>query len=103
MLSDINEVAPDWADTHAAAEKTVKDYRENHEGRHVALPWSHPPWQLQVKIAVKDRVRGIVYYAGTGKLRIEMIKRPDDSARDEAEATDRLAGTITRKSGPRHR
>ena len=53
--------------------------------------------------AVKDRVRGIVYYAGTGKLRIEMTKPPDGSAGDEAEATDRRAGTITRKSGPGHR
>jgi len=42
---------------------------------------------------VRDRVRGIVYYAGTGKVRIEMIKPPDDSARDEAEATGRREGT----------
>lgn len=43
--------------------------------------------------AVKERVRGIVYCADTGKVRIEMIKPPDDSARDEAEATDQRAGT----------
>ena len=42
--------------------------------------------------AVKERVRGLVYDADTGKVRIEMIKLPDDSARDEAEATDRRAG-----------
>jgi hypothetical protein len=42
--------------------------------------------------AVKERVRGIVYDADTGKVRIKTIKRPDDSARDEAEATDRRAG-----------
>ena len=43
--------------------------------------------------AVKERVRAIVYDADTGKVRIKTIKRPDDSARDEAEATDRRAGT----------
>jgi len=42
--------------------------------------------------AVKERVRGIVYDAETGKVRIE-IKPPDGSARDEAEATDQRAGT----------
>jgi site-specific DNA recombinase len=39
--------------------------------------------------AVKERVRKIVYDADTGKVRIETIKPPDGSARDEAEATDR--------------
>jgi hypothetical protein len=53
--------------------------------------------------AVKDRVWGTVYYAGLGKVRIEMIKPPDDSAGDAAEATDRRAATVTRKSGPGHR
>ena len=43
--------------------------------------------------SVKERVRGIVYDADTGKVRIEMIKPPDDSARDEAEATGRREGT----------
>lgn len=42
--------------------------------------------------AVEERVQGIVYDADTGKVRIEMIKPPGDSARDEAEATDRRAG-----------
>ena len=42
--------------------------------------------------AVKERVRGIVYDADT-EVRIEMIKPPDDSARDEAGATDRCEGT----------
>jgi hypothetical protein len=42
--------------------------------------------------AVKERVRRAVYDADAGKVRIEMIKPPDDSARDEAEATDRRAG-----------
>ena len=53
--------------------------------------------------AVKERIRGIVYEADTGKLRIEMIKPPDDSARDEAEATERRSGTEQRRSGRRHR
>ena len=43
--------------------------------------------------AVKERVRRVVYDADARKVRIEMIKPPDDSARDEAEATDRRAGT----------
>ena len=48
------------------------------------------------------------YRAGTnvvllGKVPAEMIKRPDDSARDEAEATDRRGGTEWRRSGRRHR
>jgi len=42
--------------------------------------------------AIKERVRKIDYDADTGKVRIEMIKPPDDSARDEAEATDRRGG-----------
>jgi hypothetical protein len=36
---------------------------------------------------------GIVYDADTGKVRIEMFKLPDDSARDGAEVTDRRGGT----------
>ena len=52
---------------------------------------------------VKERVRKIVYDANLGKVRIEMIKPPDGWARDEAEATDRRAGTVRRKPGPRHR
>lgn len=43
--------------------------------------------------AVKERGRKIVCDADTGKFRIEMIRPPDGSARDEAEATDRRAGT----------
>lgn len=42
--------------------------------------------------AVKERVRGIVYDADTGKVRNEMIKPPDDSARNEAEANGRRGG-----------
>ena len=53
--------------------------------------------------AVKKRVRRIVYDADTGKVRIEMIKLSDDSARNEAEATERRAGTEQRRSGRRHR
>jgi len=53
--------------------------------------------------AVKERVRRIVYDADTGNVRIEMIKPPDCSARDEAEATDPHAVTKRHTSGPRHR
>ena len=42
--------------------------------------------------AVKERVRKIVYDADTGKVRIAMIRPPDGSACDEAEATDRREG-----------
>ena len=50
--------------------------------------------------AVKEMVRGIVYDPGSGTVRIELIKPLDGSARAEAEATDRRAGTAKRKSDP---
>jgi hypothetical protein len=40
-----------------------------------------------------ERVRGSSTIADTGKVRIEMLKPPDNSARDGAEATDRRGGT----------
>ncbi len=52
---------------------------------------------------VKERVRRIAYDADTGKVHIEMIKPPDGSARDEAEATDPGAVAKRRTSGLRHR
>ena len=53
--------------------------------------------------AVKERVCKILFEAASGKVRIELIKPPDGSARDEAEATGQHAKTERRKSGPRHR
>ena len=53
--------------------------------------------------AVKERAARILFDATSGKVRIELIKPPDGSARDEAEATDRRAVTEKRKSDPRHR
>lgn len=53
--------------------------------------------------AVKKMVRGIVYNAGSGTVRIELIKPLDGSAHAEAEATDRHAGTEKRRSDPRRR
>lgn len=50
--------------------------------------------------AVKERVREIIFDAASGKVR---IKPPDGSARDEAEATGRHAGTGRRKPDPRRR
>jgi site-specific DNA recombinase len=50
--------------------------------------------------AVKEMVRGIVYDARSGTVRIELIKPLDGSAHAEAEATDRRAGTAKRKSDP---
>jgi hypothetical protein len=41
--------------------------------------------------AVKERERRILYDADMGKVRIEMIKPTDGSARNEAGATDRRA------------
>lgn len=61
------------------------------------------PNLLSKAAAVKERVRGIIYDADTGKVRIEMIKPPDCWARDEAEATDPHAVTKKHTSGPRHR
>ena len=53
--------------------------------------------------AVKDRAARILFDATSGKVRIELIKPPDGSARDEAEATGQHAAPGRRKSGPRHR
>ncbi len=53
--------------------------------------------------AVKERTRKIVFDAASGKVRIEMIKPPDGSARGEAEAAGQHGATGRRKSGPRHR
>ena len=53
--------------------------------------------------AVKERAVKILFDAASGKVRIEVIKPPDGSARDEAEATGPHAATGRRKSGPRHR
>ena len=53
--------------------------------------------------AVKERACKILFDAASGKVRIEVIKPPDGSARDEAEATGQHAETGRRKSGPRHR
>ena len=52
---------------------------------------------------VKERAARILFDATSGKVRIELIKPPDGSARDEAEATGQHAETGRRKSGPRHR
>ena len=53
--------------------------------------------------AVKEKVRGVVYDAGSRSVRIELIKPLDGSAHAEAEATDRPAATQKRMSGPRRR
>ena len=53
--------------------------------------------------AVKERAARILFDATSGKVRIELIKPLDGSARDEAEATGQHAETGRRKSGPRHR
>ena len=53
--------------------------------------------------AVKARACKILFDAASGKLRMEVIKPPDGSARDEAEATGQHAAPGRRKSGPRHR
>ena len=53
--------------------------------------------------AVKERACKILFDAVSGKVRIEVIKPPDGSARDEAEAAGQHAGPGRRKSDPRHR
>ena len=53
--------------------------------------------------AVQERAARSLFYATSGKVRIELIKPPDGSARDEAEATGQHGATGRRKSGPRHR
>lgn len=53
--------------------------------------------------AVKELAGKILFDAASGKVRIELIKPPDDSARDEAEATGQRAATGRCMSGPRHR
>jgi DNA invertase Pin-like site-specific DNA recombinase len=53
--------------------------------------------------AVKERAARILFDATSGKVRVELIKPPDGSARDEAEATGQHAETGRRKSGLRHR
>lgn len=51
---------------------------------------------------VREAVRKVVYDAVAGTVRIDLIKRPDGSARDEAAATDRSEVAGRRKSAPRH-
>lgn len=53
--------------------------------------------------AVRERACKILFDGTPGKVRIEVIKPPDDSAHDEAEATGQHAAPERRKSGPRHR
>ena len=53
--------------------------------------------------AVKERAARILFDATSGKVRIELIKPPDGSARDEAEATGQHAAPGKRRSDPRHR
>ena len=52
---------------------------------------------------VREAVRKVVYDAAAGTVRIDLIKRPDGSARDEAAATDRNELAGRRKSVPRRR
>jgi hypothetical protein len=58
---------------------------------------------LEQSDAVTERAGRILFDAASGKVRIEMIKPPDGSARDEAEAIGQPAAPGRRKSGPRHR
>lgn len=51
----------------------------------------------------KERACKILFDAASGKVRIEVIKPRDGSARDEAQATGQHAAPGKRKSGPRHR
>jgi hypothetical protein len=58
---------------------------------------------VNTKRPIKERVERTMDEGDSGKVPIERIKPPDDSARDEAEAIDRSLGTKWRMSDRRHR
>lgn len=55
------------------------------------------------EVAVRAAVRDALFDAVSGKVRVELIKPPDGSARDGAATTDRPEEREKRKSAPRRR